>query len=173
MTGILHWGLQKCLSYQKVRPLRRIREKRGWRFTPMVVTIIVRSLASVGWVGGWGWGVASSRDALYGIEGCWTRVPIIGTTPMGVMPHVNLVTMSSFMMALSNGKISSLLVLCEGNIPVTAGFPSQRPVTWCFLFLNKQLSKQSRRRWFETPWRSLWLLCNVLVCYNPSETVCN
>ena len=28
--------------------------------------------------------------------------------------------------------------------------------------LNKQLSKQSRRRWFETPSRSLWRHCNVL-----------
>ena len=26
--------------------------------------------------------------------------------------------------------------------------------------LNKQLSKQSRRRWFETPWPSLWRHCN-------------
>ena len=27
---------------------------------------------------------------------------------------------------------SALLVLCEGNPPVTGGFPSQRPVTWSF-----------------------------------------
>ena len=27
---------------------------------------------------------------------------------------------------------SSSLVLCEGNPPVTGGFPSQRPVTWSF-----------------------------------------
>ena len=26
---------------------------------------------------------------------------------------------------------SALLVLCEGNPPVTGGFPSKRPVTWC------------------------------------------
>ena len=32
---------------------------------------------------------------------------------------------------------------------------------WCFLLhLNKQLSKNSRRRWFETPSRSLWRHCN-------------
>ena len=34
---------------------------------------------------------------------------------------------------------------------------------WCFLYklcLNKRLSKQSRRRWFETPLRSLWRHCN-------------
>ena len=28
--------------------------------------------------------------------------------------------------------------------------------------LNKRLSKQSRRRWFETPSRSLWRHCNVV-----------
>ena len=36
---------------------------------------------------------------------------------------------------------------------------------WCIFFylrLNKQWSKQSRRRWFETPWRSLWRYCSVV-----------
>ena len=56
---------------------------------------------------------------------------------------------------------SALLVLCEGNPPVTGGFPSQSPVTQNFdvffdLRLNKLLSKQSRRWWFETLSRSLW-----------------
>ena len=56
---------------------------------------------------------------------------------------------------------SMLLALCEGNPPVTSGFPSQRPVTWSFdvffdLHLNKQLNKQSRRWWFEMPSGSLW-----------------
>ena len=31
----------------------------------------------------------------------------------------------------------------------------------CDLRLNTRLSKQSRRRWFETPSRSLWRHCNV------------
>ena len=40
-------------------------------------------------------------------------------------------------------------------LPVTGEFPSQRPVMWSFdvffdLGLNKWLSKQSRRWWFET-----------------------
>ena len=44
--------------------------------------------------------------------------------------------------------------------------PSQRPVTRSFdvffdLQLKKHLSKQSSRRWFETPSRSLWRHCNV------------
>ena len=45
-------------------------------------------------------------------------------------------------------------------------FPSQKPVTQSFdvffdLRLNKRLSKQPRRRWFETPSHSLWRHCNV------------
>ena len=41
-----------------------------------------------------------------------------------------------------------------------------KPVTWSFdvffdLRLNKRLSKRSRRRWFETPSRSIWRHCNV------------
>ena len=60
---------------------------------------------------------------------------------------------------------SALLALCEGNPPVTGGFPTQGPVTRSFgvfydLRPNKRLSKQSRRRWFETSSRSLWRNCN-------------
>ena len=45
------------------------------------------------------------------------------------------------------------------------GFPSQKPMTRSFdvffdLSLNKFLRMQSRRRWFETPSRSLWRHCN-------------
>ena len=61
---------------------------------------------------------------------------------------------------------SVLLSLCEGNPPVTGGLPSQRPMTRSFdvsfnLRQKKRLSKQSRRRWFETPSSSLWRYCNV------------
>ena len=61
---------------------------------------------------------------------------------------------------------SALPALCERNPPVTDGFPSQRPGTRSFdvffdLRLNKRLSKQSKRRWFETPSRSLLHNCNV------------
>ena len=61
---------------------------------------------------------------------------------------------------------SSLLALCARNSPVNGESPSQRPVTRSFdvffdLRLNKRLSKQSRRRWFETPLRLLWRHCNV------------
>ena len=47
----------------------------------------------------------------------------------------------------------------------TGGFSSQRSVMRSFgvffdLRLNRRLSKQSGRRWFETPSRSLWRHCN-------------
>ena len=53
------------------------------------------------------------------------------------------------------------------NPPVTGGFASPRPARRSFnvffdLPLNKRLSKQSRRRWFETPLRLLWRHCNEL-----------
>ena len=56
---------------------------------------------------------------------------------------------------------SALLAICAGNSPVTGEFPTQRPVARSFdvffdLRLNKRLSKQSRRRWFETPSHPLW-----------------
>ena len=56
---------------------------------------------------------------------------------------------------------SALLAFCAGNSPVTGEFHAQRPVTRSFdvifdLRLNKRLSKQYRRWWFETLLRSLW-----------------
>ena len=50
---------------------------------------------------------------------------------------------------------SALPALCEGNPPVTGGFPSQRPVVRSFddsfdLRLNERLSKQSRRQLLQT-----------------------
>ena len=51
----------------------------------------------------------------------------------------------------------------------SVNIPSQRPVTRSFdvffdLRLNKELSKQSRVQWFETPSCSLWRHCNVFGC---------
>ena len=53
----------------------------------------------------------------------------------------------------------------QGKSPVTGEVPWQRPVTRRFvvffdLRLNQQLSKQWRRRWFDTPSRSLWRHCD-------------
>ena len=60
------------------------------------------------------------------------------------------------MMTSSNGNIFCVTSICAGNSPVPGEFPTQRPVmrsfdVFCDLRLNKRLSKQSRRRWFETP----------------------
>ena len=60
---------------------------------------------------------------------------------------------------------SALLALCEGNPPVTDGFPPWRPATRIIhvrfaLHLNKRLRRQSRRRWFEMSSRWLWRHCN-------------
>ena len=58
---------------------------------------------------------------------------------------------------------SASLAFCGAEF--TGEFQAQRPVMRSFdvffdLSLNKRLSKQSRRRWFETPSRSLWRHCN-------------
>ena len=60
--------------------------------------------------------------------------------------------------------LSELLALCAGNSPITGEFPSVTRSfdVLCDLRLNKRLSKQSRRRWFETQSLSLWRHCNVL-----------
>ena len=60
---------------------------------------------------------------------------------------------------------SALTAFCAGNTPVTGELPTQRPMTRSFdvfldLRLKQQLSKQWRRRLFETPFRSLWLQCH-------------
>ena len=74
---------------------------------------------------------------------------------------------------------SALLALCEGNSPVTVGFPSQRPMTQIFhifidLHLNKWLSKQSRRWWFETPLCSLRRHCKTLAkIFQSAEVNCD
>ena len=61
---------------------------------------------------------------------------------------------------------SALLAICAGNSPVTGEFPAQWPVTRSFdvifdMRLNKQLRKQSRGWWSETPSHPLWRHCNV------------
>ena len=63
---------------------------------------------------------------------------------------------------------SALLALCVGNSPVIGEFPSQRPVRRSFgvlfdLCLNIRLIQQPWRRCFETPSRSLWRHCNVVM----------
>ena len=61
---------------------------------------------------------------------------------------------------------SALLAFCAGNSPVPVNSLHKRPVTRSFdvffdLCLSKQLSRQSRRWWFEMPSCPLWRHCNV------------
>ena len=63
-------------------------------------------------------------------------------------------------MTSSNGSIPLYCPFVTGHVE----FPSQRPVARNFdvfldLRMNKRLSKQWRRRWFETPLHSLWRHC--------------
>ena len=61
-------------------------------------------------------------------------------------------------------KFSALLVLCAGKSPVTAEFPSQRPVTGNFdMFFELRPNKQSWGWWFETPSHSLWRHYNEIL----------
>ena len=75
-----------------------------------------------------------------------------------------------YMMTSSNGSIFLVTVPLCGKSPVTGEFPSQMPEARSYdvsfhLRLNKRLSTQSRRWWFETPSRSLWRHCNeIYVC---------
>ena len=71
---------------------------------------------------------------------------------------------------------SALLALCAVNSPVTGEFPSQRPVMCYFVLVfsliwawTKGLSKQSRRQWFQTPPRSSWRHCNVIIVDPPGS----
>ena len=61
----------------------------------------------------------------------------------------------------------TLLTLCEGNPPITGGFPLQTPATQSFniffdMRLNKRFSKQSKRRRFETQLSILWRHCTLV-----------
>ena len=74
---------------------------------------------------------------------------------------------------------SALLAICAENSPVPGEFSAQRPVTLSFdvffdLQLNKQLNKQSRAWWFETPSGSLWRQCNEgwTCCSDQRTKVC-
>ena len=65
-----------------------------------------------------------------------------------------------------NGNIFRVTGPFWGNPSVTGSFPSQWQMTPSFevffdLRLNKRLSKQSRRRWFQTPLFSSWRHCKA------------
>ena len=75
-------------------------------------------------------------------------------------------TTDNLLMTSPNGNIFRVIGLLLWGIhrwPVD----SLHKVNWrgalmfFYLCLNKRLGKQSKRRWFETPLRSLWRHCNV------------
>ena len=81
-------------------------------------------------------------------------------------------------MTLSNGNIFRVSGPLWENPQITSGFPSQRPMTRSFdvffdLRLNKRLSKQSRRWWFETTSHSLWRHGNGMMSCNLRQCITN
>ena len=60
---------------------------------------------------------------------------------------------------------SALLDLCEGNPPVTGGFPSQRPVTQSFDVFCDLRRKKTVEQTIETPviWDSIALILTLLL----------
>ena len=75
--------------------------------------------------------------------------------------------------------LAGILVKTSSNghfflVTVTGEFPSLRSMrrTYGVLFdlrRNKRLRKQSRRRWFETPWYLLWRDCDVICLWLPAQ----
>ena len=60
----------------------------------------------------------------------------------------------------------SMITSSNGNIFLVTGPPMTRSFDVFFdLRLNKQLSKEARRRWFKTPLRSLWRHYNVIMIF--------
>ena len=73
----------------------------------------------------------------------------------------------TIIMTSSNGNIPRVTGALCGEFTGRRWSPSQRPVTRSFdvffdLRLNPHLSKQWRRRWFETPSHPLWRHCNFV-----------
>ena len=70
---------------------------------------------------------------------------------------------NTFMITSSDGNIFLVTGLFSaGNSPVTlTKARDEENVVFFDLRLNKRLSKQSKRRWFETPSHPLWRHCNA------------
>ena len=95
----------------------------------------------------------------------WTSFPLIVTYCVPCyyhksIAHENEVHSAWWLHQMET--FSALPALCKWNALVTGGFPLQRPVTRSFdgFFICAWLSKQPRRRCFETPSHSLWRHCN-------------
>ena len=100
------------------------------------------------------WSVLSQYGGFVGMEPIWAWWPL------------------DRMMTSLNGNIFRVTGPLWRQPPTTGEFPSQRPVTRSFdvffdVDLNRRLTKQTRRRWFETPSRSLWRHSNGPRCIRP------
>ena len=90
-----------------------------------------------------------------------------------------------YMMTSTNGNIFRITGPSYGEFTGDWWIPPTKPSDadlWCFFWICtlQTLNKQSRRRWFETPSRSLWRHCNwspemtvVLECCNDFEHMLN
>ena len=97
---------------------------------------------------------------------------------MGQSYYISTLSMKNMSMLTHDNVIKWKHFLRHG--PFARGIhrfvPSQKPVTQSYdifldLRLKKRLSHQSKRRWFETPSRSLWRHCNVTNRSNAHERV--
>ena len=73
-------------------------------------------------------------------------------------------------------KLPVLLTLCEGNLPVTGGFPLQRASDdFLDVNLNDPLNKHSGYRWSETPYTNylIWRQCVTRWASNQTNTYIN
>ena len=102
----------------------------------------------------------------------WRKV--LFTMPNSGINHHRIIiplrTAHAVMMTSYNGNIICVTFHLRGEFTgqVTGEFPTKRPMTQSFddffdLCLNKRLIKQSWVWWFETPSRSSWRHCNVVV----------
>ena len=97
-----------------------------------------------------------------------TAIPqwMVSTSPWKLRRAARNLVSTPSLMTSSNGNIFRVTGLLYGEFTGDRWIPTQRPVTRSFnvffdLHLKQQLSKQRRRRWFETPSLSLWRHCNA------------
>ena len=107
----------------------------------------------------------------------WSYLVIAVPMKQSWIERVNAFYESIRIMTSSNGNIFRVIGPSWGEPLVNSGFPSQRTVTRSFdiffdLCIKKRLSKQSRRRWFETPSLSLWRYVNVTKTKQSSRYPC-
>ena len=96
-------------------------------------------------------------------------IPFLGESPVpiksSVVPRCHCITAPelSWWRHQTKKTFFAFLALCAGNSPAPVNSHKKASDTelWCFLWSapEETVDKQSRRRWFETPWSSLWRHC--------------